>query len=447
MNGARAGQADRAPGARAAEQALAGALSAGDVPASGVTLFEDIVRLAATICRLPLQAVTLFDACQRRVGGGLRSPIETAHELQSARLRQPRVIADLSRSPLPPEDILNQARPAPRFYARLPLFTADGARLASLLILGDEPQELSPDAVAALSALLRQAAALLALREETAAVQALRQQLHERETARRARARFEAELQAAQRLEAIERIAEGLAKEISLPMRVIAQNLRFAENSAFTLMHAPGRLPANELDFIETRLPYAFRNCRDALARVDQLLGLMPQAGSQDSHDAVDLARCLKDSLAGCAAQAGEYADVVCRIDPMPAVPGDPEALRRVFDCLLLNAVNAVRASGRRGRIDIRSRQHGDAVEIRIEDNGPGLDGIARDRAFEPVFTATLADRPAQPNLFRAHSTIVGQHGGSLSIDSALGLGTRFTVRLPLNGRIREDSLPGVLQP
>lgn len=441
MNGARARQIVRTAGARAAGQGSA------EPDAAGVTLFDDLIQLAATICGVPTSAVTLFDACQRRVGGAARSAIETAHELQSAHARRPLIISDLAREPLPPEDILNQARPLPRFYARLPLFTADGERLASLLVLDDRPRSLGPDALAALSALLRQAGALLRLREDSAAVQQLKRQLHERESARRARARLESELQATDRLAAIERVAEGLAHEIGLPMRAIAQNLRFVETSALTLMRAPGALPANDLGFIEARLPYAFRNCRDALARVDQLLGLMPQPRSADRHGVVDLARCLADSLAACAAQVGRHAELVCTQDPIPDVPGDAEALRRVFDSLLLNAVQAVRASGRRGRIDVRSRQHGDAVEIRIEDNGAGLDGIARERAFEPVFTTTLASQPARPNLFRVHSTIVGQHGGSLSLESAPGLGSRFTVRLPLNGRIREDRLPGVLQP
>src|SRR6185436_7554113 len=78
--------------------------------------------------------------------------------------------------------------------------------------------------------------------------------------------------------------------------------------------------------------------------------------------------------------------------DDLPAVMGDPQELQQVVLNAIVNAIDAIEASGRPGTIDIRARRTDGHINFTVEDNGPGLTQEALDRIFEPFFT-TKGDR------------------------------------------------------
>ena len=87
---------------------------------------------------------------------------------------------------------------------------------------------------------------------------------------------------------------------------------------------------------------------------------------------------------------------------------------------------------GRQGASSIRKRD-GWAVEYRIEDNGCGMDAETKEKIFRTFFS-TKGSKGTGLGLMIAQK-IVGEHGGSIQMESEQGSGTRFVVRLPAGDR------------
>ncbi len=82
--------------------------------------------------------------------------------------------------------------------------------------------------------------------------------------------------------------------------------------------------------------------------------------------------------------------------------------------------------------LQITTRRLPSQIEIRIRDNGTGIDAAAQSRIFDPFFT-TKANEGTGLGLSIAHDIVVGQHRGNLSVISELDNYTEFTLLLPLN--------------
>jgi signal transduction histidine kinase len=73
-------------------------------------------------------------------------------------------------------------------------------------------------------------------------------------------------------------------------------------------------------------------------------------------------------------------------------------------------------------------------VEIQIGDNGCGIPPQIRNKVFDPFFTTKPVGRGTGQGLSIAYATVVTRHGGSLSLESEVGRGTTFFVRVPQEG-------------
>lgn len=117
---------------------------------------------------------------------------------------------------------------------------------------------------------------------------------------------------------------------------------------------------------------------------------------------------------------------VVPSADPAPPVEIDPTQLREVLTNLILNAVAAMPEGG---TIEIRSRSDDQWVSIEVHDTGVGVSSEQQEQIFEPGYST----RPDGSGLGLSVSrTIVEQAGGKLCVTSAEGMGTTFTIVLPI---------------
>src|SRR5512138_1755852 len=113
-------------------------------------------------------------------------------------------------------------------------------------------------------------------------------------------------------------------------------------------------------------------------------------------------------------------------VDALPPVEGDPVQLRQVFVNLLENAVHA---ASPRGEVAVRGRRVDGAIELDVEDSGPGVDPATRRRLFEPLITTKARGIGLGLALVKK---IAERHGGSVAYSDRPGGGARFTVRLPV---------------
>ncbi len=124
-----------------------------------------------------------------------------------------------------------------------------------------------------------------------------------------------------------------------------------------------------------------------------------------------------------------------------PPVAGRPEELREVLTNLITNAVDAMPEGG---RCTVRLAAGLEWASVSVRDNGVGMAEDMRRRVFEPFFTSK---GPRGTGLGLAVSWgIVTRHGGTIEVDSALGEGSTFVVRLPIPVSL-PDSVTGVTVP
>jgi signal transduction histidine kinase len=117
-----------------------------------------------------------------------------------------------------------------------------------------------------------------------------------------------------------------------------------------------------------------------------------------------------------------------CYAQDLPLVRADPELMKQVFLNVLLNAVQAM-AHGGGLEIDVREAEAGDWVDVTIADQGAGIPREQLPRIFDPFYTTKTQGTGL--GLYVARQLIETQ-GGRVSVESRLGRGTAFTIRLPV---------------
>jgi signal transduction histidine kinase len=121
-----------------------------------------------------------------------------------------------------------------------------------------------------------------------------------------------------------------------------------------------------------------------------------------------------------------------------------PQEMTRVFLNLFGNGFYATAkrqrdgAPGFRPTLKVATRDFGEAVEVRVRDNGTGIAPEIRDRLFQPFVTTKPTGNGTGLGLSIAYDIVTQQHGGTIELDSQVGEFTEFTLRLPRASRTAE---------
>ena len=119
----------------------------------------------------------------------------------------------------------------------------------------------------------------------------------------------------------------------------------------------------------------------------------------------------------------------------LPPLYGVRDQLVQVFLNLVLNALDA---TARGGRIELRANARDGLVEVTVHDDGGGIAPELCGRIFQPYFTTKTHGTGL--GLFVTHKLVTG-HGGTVEFTSEIGAGTTFFVRLPAPLRMAEPAL------
>lgn len=123
---------------------------------------------------------------------------------------------------------------------------------------------------------------------------------------------------------------------------------------------------------------------------------------------------------------------LTCKLgQPMPDMVFDPEGLHRAILNVLTNAIDAAGENDQSGSVSLKTTYSPDTamVQITIEDNGPGIEPDQIDQLFSP-FVSSKKGRGTGLGL-PVSQKILNEHGGRISVSSAPGRGSRFTLELP----------------
>ncbi len=180
-----------------------------------------------------------------------------------------------------------------------------------------------------------------------------------------------------------------------------------------------------ELNIIEQNV----RLCRE-------LLTMWQGYGSVEGSPpkSISVSAILREVIKGVdamAAQSGvELKADVCE-DPSTLV-GDATQIKRAIQNVIINAIQA--AAEKKGIVAICCTQKDFYVDIRVEDNGPGITPAQMSKIFDPYFTTKQGKSGTGLGLYITKK-VVEDHHGSIKVDSTPDVGTIFTIRLPLSNQ------------
>jgi two-component system, NtrC family, sensor kinase len=170
---------------------------------------------------------------------------------------------------------------------------------------------------------------------------------------------------------------------------------------------------------------------------------LQHSRGSSGDWQATDLNALVEESLNlayhGARAQYQDFKvtlelDLDRNLTPIEVVSQD---VSRVLLNIISNGFYAVTRRGREGDaafrplLTVATREFGEAVEIRVRDNGVGIPPEYREKLFQPFFTTKPTGEGTGLGLSISYEIIIQQHGGTITVDSEVGDFSEFTVRLP----------------
>ncbi|MDX6503672.1 MAG: two-component system, cell cycle sensor histidine kinase and response regulator CckA [Gaiellaceae bacterium] len=217
-----------------------------------------------------------------------------------------------------------------------------------------------------------------------------------------------------QKLEAVSRLAGGIAQDFNNLLTAISG---YADLAAKDVPAGPGR---EALESIQAATDRAVTLTQGLLAFGQRRL-LHPTA--------VDLNQLLTDLQPLLERLVGRDVTIELVLAPdLPPVRFDPDALRQILFDLALNATEAMPAGG---TISIETRSETESGLLRVTDTGVGMDAATRERAFDPFFSTKEAVTGSGLGLAAVHGTVL-QSGGQLRLESSPGGGTRVELRLPL---------------
>jgi signal transduction histidine kinase len=117
---------------------------------------------------------------------------------------------------------------------------------------------------------------------------------------------------------------------------------------------------------------------------------------------------------------------VTTQLGTLRPISGDPAEVREMMTNLIFNAVDAMPSGG---TITVKTDMEEGEISLRVQDSGTGMDEETRRRCLEPFFT-TKGEKGTGLGLAAVYG-IVERHHGTIDVESELGCGTTFCVRLP----------------
>jgi two-component system, NtrC family, sensor kinase len=166
----------------------------------------------------------------------------------------------------------------------------------------------------------------------------------------------------------------------------------------------------------------------ERVARIVRDLKSFSRVDRQE-YEQADLTVCLESALTIVSNELKYVAVVIKELQPLPPILCHPGQLTQVFLNLLTNAGHAVTGISS-GRITLKSHHDDDFVTVSVADNGHGIPDELKIRIFEAFFTTKEVGQGTGLGLSISHD-IINKHHGELIMESAVGIGTTFTVILP----------------
>jgi signal transduction histidine kinase len=220
----------------------------------------------------------------------------------------------------------------------------------------------------------------------------------------------------ADRVDSLGRLAGGIAHDLNnalVPVLAMTQSVM-------------SRQPKTSREY--ANLDLALMGARRARELVQQILAFSRKQAIE--YRDFDVAKVVNDGIRMLRAVLPSSIKLESAIEPIPTIYGDAGQINQVLVNLVTNSSHAI--GDEPGTITVNLKRDDDArVRLSVADNGCGMDDKTAARLFEPFFTTKEAGKGTGLGLSVVRG-IVSSHGGTITVSSAPGQGTRFDVVLPI---------------
>ena len=276
---------------------------------------------------------------------------------------------------------------------------------------------------------------------------------------------MQAQLVQSEKMASIGQLAAGVAHEINNPTGFISSNLNVLADydmdirslieqyralvsdlkaeTGTTASAGEGRSSTSEhlagiaeiekevdIDFILNDTPNLIKESQDGADRIKKIvisLKDFAHPGKQELNYA-DINSNLDSTLNIVWNELKYNATIIKEYGQIPEVLCYPQQLNQVFMNILVNAAQAIE---KQGEIKIATRVLDGKVEIKISDTGSGIPEENLSKIFDPFFTTKEVGKGTGLGMNVAYN-IIQKHKGTIDIESAVGVGTTFTIRIPI---------------
>ena len=264
----------------------------------------------------------------------------------------------------------------------------------------------------------------------------------------------QANLIQSQKMESLGTLAGGVAHEINNPIGYISSNLQtlelYMKDLSQTLQsysELEGLLPSEgplfeamtrlkkikkekKIDLLLEDYPDLLAEVNEGIGRVKSIVKNLRDFSHSDMKKLghIDINKALKQTLKIAWNELKYRCEIIEDYGDLPLVECYPQQINQVFLNLVINAAQAIKD---KGTITIRTQFKNGKVHIEIQDTGVGIAPTSIPKLFEPFFTTKEVGKGTGLGLSVSYN-IVKDHEGEITVNSTLGIGTSFSVTLPL---------------
>ena len=255
-----------------------------------------------------------------------------------------------------------------------------------------------------------------------------------------------------EKLASIGELAAGVAHELNNPIGFVNSNISALKDYlpelksyiAYLEEKAAGNQtvenPATDIDFILSDIPDLVDESLDGLSRVTSIVKSLKDYARVDIEDRVDynINEGIEATLTVSRNTYKYVAEIHKNLQDVPLLIANGNQINEVLLNLFVNAAQAIEMKELKGKGNMTIETFADDryVYCIISDDGIGINEETQKKIFDPFFTTKEPGKGTGLGLNIAYNTIVNKHNGDISVESTLGEGTVFTIKLPIEREI-----------